>query len=522
VEREREIQNFKPEEYWSIEALLQKEEGDTRQFSASLTKKDDKPFGKLDIKTKDEAEKIVKDLEGAKYEVAFVEKKETARNPLPPFKTSTLQQEAGKRLHFSAKMTMSLAQNLYENGYITYHRTDSLNLSDISLAAAQKFISDNLGSKYWAGEIKKFKTAAKGAQEAHEAIRPTDPFATPEKMKDQAKSEKYGENLFKLYDLIWRRFIASQMSQAIFDSMAVDISAKNYLFRANGSTMKFDGFLKIYPMKFQEIDLPELQPKEILKLLELKSSQHFTAPPGRFSEATLIKELENEGIGRPSTYASIISTIQDRNYIQKDENRKLFPTEIGVKVNDILFEHFPQVVDIKFTALMEEDLDKIAEGEKQWRLVMKEFYEPFSANLEKKYNEVEKQKAEPEPTDKICPQCGSPVVLRTSRYGKFYACSGFPKCRWTEAIVNSTGVICPKCNEGQIIEKKTKRGKVFYACSRWPDCDFALWEKPTGQKCEKCGSLLTQDFRGKIKCSNKECVKKNKGEKEENEGEVEK
>ncbi|MDD5590028.1 MAG: type I DNA topoisomerase [Candidatus Portnoybacteria bacterium] len=517
VEREREILNFKPEEYWSVEAILKKMEDDDRQFSAFLIKKGQESIGKLDIKTKENAEKIVKDLENAKYEVASIEKKETIRNPLPPFKTSTLQQEAGKRLHFSAKMTMSLAQNLYESGYITYHRTDSLNLSDISLSAAQKFIAENFGQKYWAGEMKKFKTTAKGAQEAHEAIRPTDAFVTPEKIKQEARSEKYGENLFKLYDLIWRRFMASQMSQAVFDSMAVDISAKDYLFRANGQTLKFDGFLKVYPMKFQEVDLPELHQKEPLNLVELKPEQHFTAPPGRYSEATLIKELEKEGIGRPSTYASIISTIQDRNYVQKDQNQKLFPTEIGMKVNDILVEHFPEVVDIKFTANMEEDLDKIAEGEKKWRPVIKEFYGPFSENLEKKYEEVKQQKVQPEPTDRVCPQCESPVVIRTSRFGKFYACSSFPKCRWTEPISNSTGVACPKCGEGQIIEKRSKRGKIFYACSAWPKCDFALWNKPNGEKCEKCGSLLVLKPNGKTECSNKECRSQKKHSKEESE-----
>jgi DNA topoisomerase-1 len=506
VEREREIKNFKPEEYWSIDALLKKIKGDEKEFSASLIKKGSETIGKLDIKTKTNADKILEDLEGAQYQIADIEKKETKRNPFAPFRTSTLQQEAWQKLHYSAKLTMSLAQNLYENGYITYHRTDSLNISEQALFAAKDFIIKNYGQKYWAGYLRKFKTKSKGAQEAHEAIRPTDPHNSPQTIKDELKySKQFEDKLGKLYDLIWRRFIASQMAPAVFDSTTVDIAAKDYIFRTTGQMLKFDGFLKVYLMKFTETDLPPLEKKEILDLIKLSSTQHFTEPPARFSEATLIKALEKDGIGRPSTYAPIISTIQDRNYVQKDDQRKFFPTDIGFAVNDMLVEHFPEIVDLKFTAQIEEELDHIAEGTKKWQPVIKEFYDPFSANLAKKYEEVEIQKPEPEATNKICPKCGKPLVIRTSRFGRFYACSDFPKCRYTENIINSIGVKCPACGLGEIHAKKTRRGKIFYACSRYPECKFALWDKPTGQKCPTCGSLLVQAKNGAIKCSNKEC-----------------
>jgi DNA topoisomerase-1 len=289
-----------------------------------------------------------------------------------------------------------------------------------------------------------------------------------------------------------------------------DNSQRTYTFRASGTQIKFDGFLKVYGSKIQENILPALKIKEVLDLIKLNPLQHFTQPPARYSEASLIKVLEANGIGRPSTYAPIISTIQDRNYVQKDTSRKLMPTEIGFTVNDLLVEHFPKIVDLKFTAHMEEDLDKIAEGQEKWVPVVREFYEPFKKNLTEKYEEVKKQKAEPEPTDKLCPKCGKPLVIRTSRFGKFYACSDFPKCRHTENINNFKGPACPKCIEGDIVAKRTKKGKMFYACSRWPDCDFALWDKPTGEKCPECGSLLVETAKGKIKCSNKECQFKNK------------
>ena len=507
VEREREIENFVPQEYWTIVATLLKIKDERlkikdNEFEAVLVKKDGKVIPKLGIKNKEEVDEIVKDLKGAEYKVINVEKKEIKRNPLPPFTTSTLQQEAWKRFHFPAKFTMQVAQNLYERGIITYHRSDSLNLSDLSLFAARKFIIGNYGKEYWAGFLRGYK--AKGrVQEAHEAIRPTYPDRTPEKLKIQAKLDN---NQFRLYDLIWRRFIACQMAQAVFDSTAVDIEAKNYLFRATGQILKFDGFLKVYPIRYEENELPPVEVNEILELLKLIPSQHFTQPPPRYTEATLIKALEQNGIGRPSTYAPILSTIQERNYIEKDGEKRFRPTEIGTVVNDLLVNHFPKIVDIKFTAGMEEDLDKIAQGKEKWVPVIRDFYEPFEENLKQKYQEISKKEITEKPTEKICPKCGAPLLIRLGKYGKFYACSKFPKCKYTESLEENTlGIKCPKCKKGEIVEKRTKKRKIFYACNQFPKCDFALWDKPTGEKCPKCSSLLIETKRKQIKCSNKDC-----------------
>jgi len=537
VEREREIENFKPEEYWTVEALLRPRETDAKEehetnakneFLALLVKKDGETIPKLGIKTKKEAEKILKDLEGAEYKVVNVEKKEVRRNPLPPFTTSTLQQEAWYRFHFPAKFTMQIAQQLYETGKITYHRTDSLNISEIALFGARKFIIENYGKEYWAGFLRRYK--AKGrVQEAHEAIRPTHPNFAPQNLGGQAYFKD--KNAEKLYELIWRRFIACQMNQAIFNSTSVEVEAKSksqirnpkqipnkYIFRATGQILKFDGFLKVYPIKFEENELPQLEVNEILELIKLIPSQHFTQPPPRYTEATLIKELEKNGIGRPSTYAPILATIQERNYVQKDEQKRFFPTEIGIVVNDLLVNHFPKIVDIGFTAKMEEDLDEIAAGKEKWIKVLKEFYGPFEENLEKKYQEISKKDLI-EKTEKICPKCGAPMVIRLGKFGKFYACSNFPKCKYTENLEkNNLGIKCPKCQKaasteaslapserGEIVEKRTKKGKIFYGCSNWPKCDFALWDRPTGEICPKCGSLLVETKRKQIKCSNKEC-----------------
>jgi len=502
VDREREIENFKNDEYWTIEAELQK---NAPTFTANLHTQNGKTIPKLGIKTKEDSDKILSDLEDAEYKIQSIERKETRRNPLPPFTTSTLQQEASKKFGMPARATMSVAQSLYERGHITYHRTDSVNLSQISLSDAKQYIEKEFGARYYL--FRTFKTRSKGAQEAHEAIRPTSAQKSPRTLKLDPRQKK-------IYELIWNRFVASQMTQAIFDATTIDISAADCAFRANGSILKFDGFLKVYPMKFEENELPELSEQEILELLKLTPSQHFTQPPARYSEATLIKELEKNGIGRPSTYAPTISTIQDRNYVEKNEQKKFAPTEIGITVNDLLVEHFPKIVDIHFTAEMEEDLDDIAEGKKEWVPVIREFYEPFAELLEKKYEEVEK-KMPVEETDKICPKCGKNLVIRFGRFGKFYACSGFPECKHTESLENKQSALdikCPKCIEGDLVEKRTKRKKIFYACNRYPDCDFALWDKPTGKRCDKCDSLLVEKFSKKsetpqIKCSNKECEK---------------
>jgi DNA topoisomerase-1 len=513
VERERERENFVPQEYWTIEALLKSQRADQEwEFRTLLVKKDEKTIPKLEIKSKKEVEKIQKDLKGAEYKVSAIEKKEVKRNPLPPFTTSTLQQEAWKRFRFPVKLTMGIAQKLYEKGLTTYHRTDSLNLSNLALFGAKKWILKNYGKDYWAGFLRKYKAKGK-VQEAHEAIRPTYPDKTPASLTE-TKKEKLEEKQLKLYDLIWKRFIASQMAEALFDSTKIDILAtgnkeqkiSNYTFRATGQILKFDGFLKVYPLKFEENLLPSLEKNEPLELIKLIPSQHFTQPPPRYTEASLIKELEKNDIGRPSTYAPIISTIQGRNYVIKDDKRRFKPTEIGIVVNDLLVNHFPKIVDMGFTAKMEENLDKIANSKKKWVPVVKEFYVPFEKNLKQKEKEIPHKKLTYEKTKKTCPQCGGNIVIKLGRYGKFYACSNFPKCKHTEPLEKNTlGIKCPKCKKGEIVEKRTKKGKIFYGCPNWPECDFALWDKPINEKCPKCKSLLIETKRRQIKCSNKEC-----------------
>ncbi len=498
VEREKEIKEFKPEEYWSIEAKLRQISDIEKEFTALLIKKDGKVISKLEIKNKEETDKILKDLQKAEYKVINLEKKEVKKNPLPPFITSSLQQEAWQKFRWPAKMTMAIAQKLYEKGVITYHRTDSLNLSEISEAAAKKFILENFGKEYWPGFSRNYRTKAKAAQEAHEAIRPS--YA--EKKIDDLKG--LDERQAKLYNLIWQRFIASQMTEAHFNSWQVDISAKNYIFRTKGQTLKFDGFLKVYPLNFKEAELPPLKKNDKLELLKLLPAQHFTQPPARYNEASLIKVLEKEGIGRPSTYAPILETVQKRNYVLKDEKKQFQPTEIGIMVNDLLVEHFPKIVDIKFTAKMENDLDKIANGKENWLKTMREFYKPFEKNLEKKQKEVAKKDIT-EKTGRKCPKCGSEILIRWGKFGKFYACSNFPRCKYTESLEKpKLEIKCPKCKNGEITEKRTKKGKIFYGCDQFPKCDFALWDKPTGEKCPECGSLLVE--KGKqIICSNKDC-----------------
>ena len=507
--REKEIQDFKPQEYWSIEALFKK---DKKEFKGLLVKRDEKVISKLGIQNKKEANEILKDLKKAEYKVADIERKEKNKNPAPPFKTSTLQQTAWGKFRYPAKRTMFLAQKLYEKGYITYHRTDSLNLSSQSLNQVKKFIIDNYGENYWPGFSRKFKAKGK-VQEAHEAIRPTYPDKIPESLE-----KKLDKNTLKIYELIWQRFVACQMKPAVFDSLKVDVTAKNYLLRANGQTLKFDGFLKVYPMKFEETELPSLEINEILKLIKLSSNQHFTQPPPRYTEASLIKTLEENGIGRPSTYAPIISTIQLRNYIEKDEQRRFKPTEIGIKVNDLLVNHFPKIVDIGFTKEMEEDLDKIAKGEKEWVPVIKNFYTDFEKTLKEKEKELPHKKLTYEKTNQKCPECKSPIVIKLGRYGKFYACSGFPKCKYTKALkTQNLNIKCPKCEKGEVVIKRTKTKKIFYGCSNWPECDFATWDKPhskkallnlgkkTVEQCPECKSPLVETKRKQIKCSNKEC-----------------
>jgi len=488
VEREREILNFKPEEYWTITAQLTT--SDKNKFEAQLIKIEEKKLEKFSITNKEAADEIVSDLSGAAWRVLKIEKKETRRQPLPPFTTSTLQQTAWAWFGFGAKQTMLLAQQLYETGLITYMRTDSFNLSKESIAAAFEKIKKDFGNDYLATAPRIYKTKSKTAQEAHEAIRPTAPDKNPEMLKEKLMPQQY-----KLYDLIWRRFIASQMSNAIFEATGVDILAKkpgnNYTFRAKGNVLRFDGFLKVYSQKLTETSLPALKEKEDLELKELMPAQHFTEPPPRYNEASLIKALEEYGIGRPSTFAPTMATIQTRRYVIKDEQKRLKPTDIGILVSDILVKHFPEVVDIKFTAHMEENLDKIAGGEKEWRPVIKEFWGPFKENLDKKSLELSKEKIAVEKTELKCPKCGKDLVIRMSRYGKFYACSGFPNCRHTAPLEKPSSSAnpadtegeedlghCHKCDTGQIVKRRTKKGRTFWGCSNWPKCDYATWENP--------------------------------------------
>ena len=492
VEREREIKAFKPEEYWTIEAELHPEARPKDLFIARLIKRNGETLDKFAVTTEAAAKAVTADLEPAAWRVAAIEKRAVSKKPSAPFTTSTLQQEAFRRLGFSARQTMRLAQQLYEGvelgdegptGLITYMRTDSLNLSEDSLRAAAHFIRNEFGPTYALPSPRRFKTKTKGAQEAHEAIRPTDPARTPDEVKAHLDRQQ-----FRLYELIWARFVATQMAEALFDATSVDIvatsskpQAASYTFRANGQTLKFDGFLAVWPVKFEEMVLPEFAPQEELTLQKLMPTQHFTEPPPRFSEASLIKALEQNGIGRPSTYAPTMAVIQDRGYVEKDEAKRLRPTEIGFVVNDLLVEHFPEIVDIQFTAKMEEELDEIAEGKREWQPVIREFYEPFAKNLAEKYEAVEK-KMPVEETDQTCEKCGKPMVIKYGRFGKFLACSGFPECKNAKPLPKeppkSTGIACPECKEGEIVERFTRKGRRFFGCSRYPDCKYATWTDP--------------------------------------------
>lgn len=547
VEREREIEKFVRQEYWSIDAQFQK---DKIAFSAKLNKIAEKPgaeakaVGKFDLANAAGAEKIADDLANAKYKVTDITKKEVRRNPAPPFITSTLQQEAARKFGMSAKQTMVIAQQLYEGvnigeegqtGLITYMRTDSVNLSDFALKQAEEVITERFGKEYYNGAPRKFNTKSKNAQEAHEAIRPTDLLRHPESIKQYLDRGQQ-----KVYDLIWKRAIASQMAEAVFDATAVDISApgqsgKEYLFRANGQTVKFEGFIKAYTEgKDEEQEeniegqLPELLVSEMLKLLELQKNQHFTEPPPRYTDATLIKALEAAGVGRPSTYAPTLSTIQDRDYVEKTD-KKYKPTEVGILVNDLLVEHFPQIVDINFTAKMEDLLDEVAEGKEKWQPVIRDFYGPFKKNLDEKSAEVEKQI---QVSDTPCPHCGKPMIIKFGRFGKFLACpegekitkpmpeeeaqikaleektkgelcpicngpmkvqrgrfgfflgcARYPECKGIKKILNRIGFKCPECGIGDVVEKKARgRGQPFYSCSRYPDCAFIINKKPESEE----------------------------------------
>ncbi len=492
TDREKEIENFNKEEYWSILAILTSQKG---EINAQLKEINKKKLSKLDIKNKESAEEIKKDLLDATFEVQKINQKEKKRNPLPPFTTSTMQQEAFKKLRFPAKFTMGVAQSLYEKGLITYHRTDSLHIAQSAQKTTEKFIEKKYGKEY--SSPKNF--AAKGkTQEAHEAVRPTIIEKTPSSVKGLKKE---GE---KLYDLIWKRFIASQMSPAVFYNTSINIAAENkdkYLLSASGSILKFNGFLKAYPTKFEENELPQINEKEILKKKDIVTEQHFTSPPPRYTDASLIKELEKHGVGRPSTYAPTLSTISERNYVEKIERKYLKPTEIGVVVSDILSEHFKTIVDFKFTAKMEENLDIIAQGKEDWRKIIKNFYDDFAKNLEKKELEIKKENIMQETIEKKCNKCGSEMQIKFGKFGKFIACTNFPECKNTEPIEDNNkegeaekketkeNIKCDKC-DGEMQMKKSKFGE-FYGCSNYPECKNIkslenTEEETKSIKCDKC------------------------------------
>jgi DNA topoisomerase-1 len=559
VEREEKIKKFQEQEYWEIETELEKK---SQLFKARLWKKDDQIYKKLDVKTKKQAQEIESDLKKSEPIVEKITKKEIGKNPPPPFTTSTLQQAASNVLGFSTKQTMMIAQQLYEGvalegkratGLITYMRTDSLNLSTLATSEAKKTIEKLYGKNYSLDKPRFYRNKSKGAQEAHEAIRPTFPSKDPESIRKFLAPRQ-----FKLYRLIWERMVASQMASARIDSTIVEIKADNYKLKANGSIVKFDGYMKLIGQKNEDNLLAELNENDKLKLEKVISEQKFTQPPSRYSEASLVKALEKNGIGRPSTYAPTISTIQTRGYVEKDENKKLFPTEIGVTVNKLLVEHFSQIVDYQFTAKVESDLDEIAEKKIAWKKVIKDFYQPFEKNLKMKTKEIKKEDFQKD-LGRKCPECGNKLIEKFGRFGKFIACSNYPECKYTEKtaedkaiedkivkqesnkngkvicdkcgaemnvkngpygpflgcsnypkcknikkVENKIGVKCPDCGQ-DVVEKKSKKGRLFYGCSGYPKCKFVSWNKPTGEKCPNCGTPLVHKPKNKIGCPKKEC-----------------
>lgn len=553
VEREKEIEAFKADEYWTI--LGEFEKG-SEIITAQLSKINDKRVAKLDIKNEKEAAKIKKEAETLNYSITDINSREEKKNPPTPLTTSLLQQEANRKLGFSSKQTMMLAQQLYEGielggkeseGLITYMRTDSQNLSDKFITEARELIESTFGKEYLPASPNIYKTKSKNAQEAHEAIRPTNVSYRPDEIKQFLNDRQY-----KLYKLIWNRSVASQMESAQVNVTTISIADKDnkYTFTTTGSIIKFYGYLKVYSNFTGSDLLPACEKGNKVNLNKIINEQHFTKPPARYSDAGLVKELEKKGIGRPSTYATIISTIIARNYVTREEKR-LKPTDIGVVVAGLLLKHFSEIMDYTFTANMEEDLDEIALGKKEWQPVIGSFFTPFMSNLEKKYDEVSKDdlvekteeqcekcgadmiikmarfgkfmacinypeckntknigsdnKPENESIDEQCEKCGSDLVIKHGRFGKFIACSNYPDCKYTKQIVDETGADCPDCGKGKIVAKRTKTGRTFYACNKYPDCKFALWQKPNGESCPECKSLLVFGKDDKIFCSNKEC-----------------
>ncbi|MDQ6596948.1 type I DNA topoisomerase [Bacillus salipaludis] len=495
IDREKEIQAFIPEEYWTIEGEAVKGKSQFRAAFHSILGKE-----KIELHSEEDVQNVLKQMEGNQFTVTAVTKKERKRNPAPPFITSTLQQEAARKLNFRAKKTMMLAQQLYEGielgkegtvGLITYMRTDSTRISDVAQGEAAKYIQDEYGEQYLKEEQRKEKKQS-GAQDAHEAIRPTSTFRDPNSLKEFLSRDQ-----LRLYKLIWERFLASQMAQAVMDTMSVDLQNGNVIFRATGSKIKFPGFMKVYVEgsddQVEERDnmLPDLKVGDEVFQKDIEPKQHFTQPPPRYTEARLVKTLEELGIGRPSTYAPTLDTIQKRGYVALD-NKRFIPTELGEIINEAIQEFFPDILDVEFTARMEKGLDYIEDGKIRWVEIIDEFYKDFKVDLEKAEKEMESVEIKDEPAGEDCENCGSPMVFKMGRYGKFMACSNFPDCRNTKPIVKEIGVTCPNCKEGNIIERKSKKKRLFYGCDRFPECDFISWDKPLPRNCPKCETYLVE------------------------------
>lgn len=494
IDREKEIKAFEPEEYWTIEGNFVKGK---EHFEASFYGIDNK---KVALSSSEDVEAALKGIKGNKFKVISVTKKERKRNPAPPFTTSSLQQEAARKLNFRAKKTMMLAQQLYEGidlgkegtvGLITYMRTDSTRLSEVAQAEAASYIKEEYGENYLKEEQRKEKKQT-NSQDAHEAVRPTGTFRDPSSLKEFLSRDQ-----LRLYKLIWERFLASQMAPAVMDTMSVDLQNGNVIFRATGSKIKFPGFTKLYiegsDDQVEEKDkmLPDLKEGDEVIQKDFDKKQHFTQPPPRYTEARLVKTLEELGIGRPSTYAPTLDTIQKRGYVALD-NKRFIPTELGEIVLELILEFFPDILDVEFTAKMEQDLDDVEAGKIGWVQIIDHFYQDFEKHLEVAEKEMQEIEIKDEPAGEDCDQCGNPMVFKMGRYGKFMACSNFPDCRNTKPIVKEIGVTCPKCKEGNIIERKSKKRRLFYGCDRFPECDFISWDKPLPRSCPRCESLLVE------------------------------
>lgn len=506
-DREEEIRNFKPDEYWTIKALF-KDKADEIIFDLKQFK-DGSSYKKIEIPNKKASDKIIEDLKKNDYIVVANKETKRSKNPFPPFTTSLLQQDANRRLGFKSSKTMQIAQRLYEGkkvgagsevGLITYMRTDSYRLSEEAISEAGKFINKSFGNEYYSGP-KHYHNKKKGTQDAHEAIRPTDVNRTPQSIKEYLSADEY-----KLYSLIWNRFVSSQMASAKILKKTIDLENGIYLFKTEAEAIIFDGYMRVNGIEsgFKEVDFDKFKIGSKVNPNKIIPEQNFTKPPARFTEASLIKTLEDEGIGRPSTYAPTISTLVNRVYIKFDK-KTIVPTELGEIVNEILKENFPSVINVKFTAEMEEVLDDVSDGDLAWQKVLKDFYKTFEKDVEKANKNIEEVKIEDEVSDVKCDKCGRMMVYKYSKYGKFLACPGFPECKNTMSIEEKVGVKCPKCKDGEIVKKKSKYGRVFYGCNKYPDCDFATYDLPIKEKCPECGGTLTEKNYSKykqIKCTN--------------------